>query len=80
MPGKVTLTTPEWVALVAARHGGKYSYEKTVYTGTRNAVTITCPQHGDFVQQAHNHRNGHGCPMCANVRRREYAIRLNTDG
>ncbi len=47
-------------------HGDKYKYDKTEYTGTYDSVVITCPIHGEFVQRANDHLNGHGCPICGN--------------
>ncbi len=46
-------------------HNGKYSYENTNYIGTMSRVNITCPTHGSFSQQAHDHLQGHGCDDCA---------------
>ncbi len=45
-------------------HDDKYTYEKTVYTGSANDVLITCKDHGVFPQKAGNHRRGDGCPHC----------------
>ncbi len=46
------------------KHGDKYDYSKTVYTKRREKVTIICPKHGEFEQEAAVHKNGHGCPKC----------------
>lgn len=46
-------------------HNNKYSYENTKYTTARSNVIITCKEHGDFVQVANDHKNGSGCPACA---------------
>jgi G:T-mismatch repair DNA endonuclease (very short patch repair protein) len=45
-------------------HGDVYDYTKTKYTGVDNKVTITCRLHGEFLQNAKHHMNGHGCPKC----------------
>lgn len=45
-------------------HGDKYSYSKTLYTISKNKVTITCPIHGDFEQTASAHLIGNGCNNC----------------
>ena len=50
-------------------HGGKYTYEKTVYAGSTKKVIITCPLHGDFTQQAAMHIRGNGCPQCAQIKK-----------
>jgi hypothetical protein len=43
-------------------HGNRYSYDKLCYTGMGNKVTISCPVHGDFTQQAASHVGGGGVP------------------
>lgn len=45
-------------------HGGKYSYIHD-FTNTKDKVTIVCPIHGEFKQEAQSHLQGHGCPKCA---------------
>lgn len=45
-------------------HGEEYNYDKVVYNGSTNKVTITCPVHGDFDQIVTDHLKGHGCPKC----------------
>lgn len=47
-------------------HGGKYLYDKVDYRGVFSKIVITCPEHGDFEQEAREHARGHGCPKCAN--------------
>lgn len=46
-------------------HGNKYDYSKVVVKSSLEKVTITCPIHGDFQQQAFSHLNGCGCPECS---------------
>lgn len=46
-------------------HGKKYDYSKVNYKGSKIPVTITCPEHGDFIQRPNDHLMGHGCPDCA---------------
>lgn len=65
---KKTLTQEEFIARCREVHGDEYDYSKTVYTGNRNDVTITCKEHGDFIQNAANHIKGYGCPMCRYVK------------
>lgn len=45
-------------------HGDKYDYSKVVYVNNNTKVCITCPEHGDFWQDPHNHLKGKGCPIC----------------
>jgi hypothetical protein len=57
-------TQNEYIDLVSSIHDGKYDYSKTVYTMGKNYITIICPKHGEFDQQAGNHLQGHGCSKC----------------
>ena len=61
-----TITTDEFKKRGSIIHNGKYIYNKSIYTGTYNDLIITCPVHGDFIQRANDHLNGHGCPHCGN--------------
>lgn len=45
-------------------HGDRYIYDKTIIDGTHKKSIITCPIHGDFEQNLHNHLCGNGCPSC----------------
>jgi len=49
-----------------ATHGHKYNYSKVEYKTIRDKVIITCSEHGDFLQIAHDHKHGSNCPSCAN--------------
>lgn len=46
-------------------HNNFYDYSKTKYIKSSNDITITCPLHGDFIQNARSHALGHRCRMCA---------------
>ena len=61
-----TMTNDEFKERSSIIHNGKYIYDKTIYIGTYVPITITCPIHGDFLQRANDHLNGHGCPHCGN--------------
>ena len=63
MPKK--LTTEEWINKARIKHGDKYDYSKSVYTGSRDRIIITCPKHGDFTAISGLHiSRGDGCPEC----------------
>ena len=46
-------------------HGNKYDYSKVKYVGNKTKLIIVCSKHGEFLQNAHNHLSGKGCPKCA---------------
>lgn len=72
------LTQEKFRQRATAKHGGKYSYDHAIYTGTLNKLTITCPQHGDFQQLASAHIAGQGCKVCS-MEKLLQSNRLNTD-
>jgi len=45
-------------------HHDKYNYSKVNYTKITDKVTIICPHHGEFTQQASIHLQGNGCRKC----------------
>ena len=52
-------------------HNGFYSYEKTVYTGATDKMTVTCPLHGDFLITYSNHTHkphAKGCAACGFIK------------
>jgi Zn finger protein HypA/HybF involved in hydrogenase expression len=58
----------EFITRAVDAHREKYTYEKTVYNGSKEKVIITCKKHGDFMQTPSNHLYGlTGCPKCATV-------------
>jgi predicted nucleic acid-binding Zn-ribbon protein len=62
------LTTDEFIKKAIKKHKGKYTYNHCNYIGAKHDVIITCPKHGDFVQNANSHLNGRGCPKCSKQR------------
>ena len=56
--------TKAFIEKARAKHGDRYSYDRVVYAGERDKVTITCKKHGDFEQRPDAHFNGHGCAKC----------------
>ncbi len=62
---KKTFTTEDFIIKSNEIHNNKYDYSKTIYTGSLNKLTITCPHHGDFEQIAVDHMTkGYGCSHC----------------
>lgn len=58
---KIDKPTMNFIEKARLIHGDKYSYEKSVYVGRRDELTITCPDHGDFNQTPRKHLEGGGC-------------------
>lgn len=60
-----SLTQEQFIHRSRKKHNNKYTYDRTVFTKTRDVITITCQIHGDFQQVANRHLLGSGCPKCA---------------
>lgn len=61
--------------------GGRYDYSQIVpsnYVNTNSLVPIICEEHGVFYMTPQNHLKKHGCPSCANEKRRR--PRVNARG
>lgn len=65
--------TEEYVEIASQKHNNFYSYDKTIYTRSIEKLIITCPLHGDFLQQAQSHLQGVGCNKCVRLRIAEQA-------
>lgn len=46
------------------KHGNRYGYDQVEYETFKDRVSIVCPEHGFFYQQAQEHLKGSGCPRC----------------
>jgi len=57
--------TLQYIQKARETHGCRYSYEKTVFTRCKDAVTIICRDHGEFNQVIEKHIKGRGCQLCA---------------
>lgn len=49
-------------------HHNFYNYDKMVYRGYKNKITVTCPEHGDFDIAVSKHLIGQGCPKCRYIK------------
>ena len=61
---RLTSNTDDFIRKARKVHGDIYSYEKTKYAGSKDYVSITCPEHGAFKQIPNNHLMGQACPKC----------------
>lgn len=65
--GRRPFTTQQFIAKSKAKHGDKFSYEKTAYINSRASIVVTCKFHGDVAVKYNNHvasATG-GCKECA---------------
>lgn len=47
-------------------HNNKYNYDSSIFTSSRDNITIVCPLHGEFTQRASAHLDKQGCKKCRN--------------
>ena len=68
-------STENFINKATAQHGVFYDYSLVNYVRARDKVSIICPRHGEFQQEASSHMNGRGCCKCAvvskGIKRRE---------
>lgn len=62
------ITSSEYLARVKHEHQNKYDYSLTNYTRMIDNITVVCPKHGSFSQQAGVHLK-HGCARCSSDER-----------
>ena len=55
----------EFIEKAKRVHGDKYDYSKVELKLVKDKVTIICPKHGEFIQEANSHLQGRGCPYCS---------------
>jgi hypothetical protein len=61
-------TKEKFVDRAITVHGDKYTYNNVVIVNKNPKVFITCPVHGDFLQDYRKHLEGRGCRKCAGER------------
>lgn len=61
--------TQNFIDKANKKHNNRYTYDKTVYTFSRNDIISTCSLHGDFTINANKHLSGRGCQKCGEINR-----------
>lgn len=68
---KSKYTTEKFIAMAIEKHGTKYDYSKSVYTGGAKKLIVICPEHGEFLVRASHHTTvGNGCSKCSHKKPR----------
>jgi hypothetical protein len=70
--------TNSFIRLVSEVHKNKYDYSKLEYTTAADKITIICPNHGEFKQEAKYHLRGGGCYQCVKESRKNPKTNINT--
>lgn len=58
------LTQEQFLCMAKEKHGDRFDYSQTVYSGRKEKVKIICEKHGLFEQIANSHIVGSGCRFC----------------
>jgi hypothetical protein len=59
------LSIEQFLADCRLKHNNRYDYAKVSYNTIRDKIIVICREHGEFLQTAHDHKHGGGCPQCA---------------
>lgn len=57
-------TQEEFIQACQLKHPN-YIYTNTIYTGSKNKITVECPKHGEFTVRPIGHLHKNGCAKCA---------------
>lgn len=57
-------TTEQFIEKANKVHNNKYDYSLSIYTKSKELITIICKKHGEFSQAAYSHLRKRGCPDC----------------
>lgn len=63
-----TQTKESFIEKAHKVHNNFYSYDKMTYNTVHHKLLITCPLHGDFLQQGNTHLAGSGCCVCGKAK------------
>ncbi len=58
------LSQEEFLKRCKIIHNNIYDYSKTIYVKSHDKICISCRKHGDFYQEANEHKRGQGFPKC----------------
>ena len=72
--GNFRISKDEMIQEFVKKHGLKYDYSKVKFDKADDKVLIICPEHGEFIQSAYNHKNGSGCSEC--IGRKTYDTKI----
>lgn len=78
MKSRKKRTNEEFIKECSIIHNNYYNYDKIEYTKMHCFITIICPIHGEFKQEANHHIRGRGCVRCSAIINNN-RTRSNTD-
>lgn len=63
--GNQQLTTSQFIEKAERIHHNRYNYKNSIYTRSKDNISINCQKHGSFTITAGYHLQGGGCPACS---------------
>lgn len=70
-------TTEDFIQKSIYIHGDRYDYSKVQYVNSVTKVSISCIEHGEYLQRPGKHLAGSGCPKCGRIRTTEKKTHSN---
>lgn len=68
-PNHVIISGKDFISIANKIHNNQFIYDKVEYINKTTKITITCKEHGDFVQLPKKHLLGQKCPRCRGVKK-----------
>lgn len=65
--GVLRVTFSDFLARCREKHGDRYEYDVTLYSGMSKMVGVICKIHGLFYQPAYDHLHTGGCNKCGKL-------------
>jgi len=57
-------TNKEFINKLVYKFGERHDYSKTIYTSSKDRITVICPEHGEFQIRAESYVRSGSCPRC----------------
>ena len=73
------MTTEDFIKRANKVHNNFFDYSKVTYVNCMSKVCIICPIHGEFMQRASHHLDGHGCSKCYHDRQKKIQAKTTED-
>lgn len=70
------------INFIKNKWGDLYSFDKFIYKGDKEKITLICPKHGEFSVRPNNLKHSYGCPKCSveTIYSRKYNSPTNNEG
>jgi hypothetical protein len=74
----IKITTEEFIRRGKEMNGDLDDYSKSIYTGHKNKIIVTCKIHGDYEIKASDYLSGKRCKTCT-YQNRDYSKNMDTN-